>query len=281
MRVLDRVWVEEMARRLQQQPGMASGAPRCRTGRRGYIRPARATRPAAAGADGDGRRSSAAGMRQHRQPAAGARRGARARDGAACGDWREPHATVASGADRVAAAVGSWRRSSASRSPMRAPSHWCACSCPGRPMIGLPAQIQIDVQPDLRVLLFTAGVAVLTGVLFGLVPAWNAFASCADHDAARCAVSSASAGRDVCWSSAGGRAGRAVGGHLSAGRLLAAHVSNLRNLNLGFQRRLGAARRARSVSKRLRASAAVEPAIAISWPGSTRFPAFVRRRSAG
>ncbi len=35
----------------------------------------------------------------------------------------------------------------------------------------------LDVQPDVRVLLFTAVVAVVTGVLFGMVPAWNAFAS--------------------------------------------------------------------------------------------------------
>jgi len=45
----------------------------------------------------------------------------------------------------------------------------------GRQMPG--PRIEIPVQLDLHVLLFTAGVAVLTGLLFGLAPAWNAFAS--------------------------------------------------------------------------------------------------------
>jgi putative ABC transport system permease protein len=35
--------------------------------------------------------------------------------------------------------------------------------------------IEIEVEPDLNLLLFTAGVAVLTGLLFGLAPAWYAF----------------------------------------------------------------------------------------------------------
>jgi putative ABC transport system permease protein len=35
--------------------------------------------------------------------------------------------------------------------------------------------IEIEVQPDLNLLLFTAGIAVLTGLLFGLAPAWYAF----------------------------------------------------------------------------------------------------------
>ena len=37
--------------------------------------------------------------------------------------------------------------------------------------------VEIHVQPDLNLLLFTAGIAVLTGLLFGLAPAWYAFRS--------------------------------------------------------------------------------------------------------
>ena len=43
----------------------------------------------------------------------------------------------------------------------------------GRPF----ERITLEVSPDWRVLLFTASVAVLTGVLFGLAPAWYAFRS--------------------------------------------------------------------------------------------------------
>jgi predicted permease len=106
----------------------------------------------------------------------------------------------------------------------------------GRPMIGLPERLYFDVQPDVRVLLFTAGVAVVTGVLFGMVPAWNAFASAQ--------ISTLRDGGTL-----GERRSRRLVGRLlvvsqvalslmllSTAGLLVNHLSNLRNLNLGFDR---------------------------------------------
>ena len=108
----------------------------------------------------------------------------------------------------------------------------------GRPMIRLPEQLQLylDVQPDVRVLLFTGGVAVVTGVLFGMVPAWSAFASAQ--------ISTLRDGGTL-----GERRSRRLTGRLlvvsqvalsviilSTAGLLVSHLSNLRNLNLGFDR---------------------------------------------
>jgi predicted permease len=105
----------------------------------------------------------------------------------------------------------------------------------GRPIPGL-AHIDIDVRPDLPVLLFTAGASLLSGVLFGLAPAWSAFAT-----------APASALREA------GRAGetrlRRMFGKslvvaqvafsvvlLSAAGLFVRHLSNLDHLDLGFRR---------------------------------------------
>jgi predicted permease len=44
------------------------------------------------------------------------------------------------------------------------------------PIIGVPGRITIDIQPDGRLLLFTLVMTTATGVIFGLAPAWHAFA---------------------------------------------------------------------------------------------------------
>jgi predicted permease len=97
-------------------------------------------------------------------------------------------------------------------------------------------RIELQVSPDMVVLLFTAGVALLTGVLFGLAPAWQTFRS-----------APASSLRDA------GRAGetrlRRLFGKslvvtqvafsvvlLSAASLFVRHLSNLEHLDLGFRR---------------------------------------------
>ncbi len=108
----------------------------------------------------------------------------------------------------------------------------------GRQMVRMPAQLQVylDVQPDARVLLFTAGVAVVTGVLFGIVPAWNAFASAQ--------ISTLRDSGTIGERRSGRLAGRLLVVSqvalsliiLSAAGVLVSHLSNLRNLNLGFDR---------------------------------------------
>lgn len=106
----------------------------------------------------------------------------------------------------------------------------------GRPIPGMPAHIEIQVRPDAGVLLFTGACAVLTGVLFGMAPAWQAFA-----------------GAPASGLRGGGRAGenrfRRLFGKslvvaqvalsvvlLSAAGLFVGHLSNLDQLDLGFRR---------------------------------------------
>ena len=102
--------------------------------------------------------------------------------------------------------------------------------------LGWPRHLELQLTPDLRVLLFVAGMALATGVMFGLAPAWSAFTS-----------APIAALRET--GSAGERKSRRLFGQglvvaqvalsvvlLSAAGLLVGHLSDLRNLNLGFQR---------------------------------------------
>ena len=98
------------------------------------------------------------------------------------------------------------------------------------------SRIDIAVEPDMHMLLFTAGAALLTGVLFGLAPALHAMA-----------VEPASSLRTV-GNAGETRTGRLFGSSLvvaqvalsvvllSAAGLFIRHLSDLRKLNLGFER---------------------------------------------
>jgi predicted permease len=95
-------------------------------------------------------------------------------------------------------------------------------------------RINIEVVPDLRLFLFTAGIAVLTGLLFGLAPAWYAFRSAPASPLRQ----TGRAGETPFWRLFG-KSLVSVQVALSILLLAAAaaflgHVSRLRNLDLGF-----------------------------------------------
>jgi putative ABC transport system permease protein len=105
----------------------------------------------------------------------------------------------------------------------------------GRRMVGLE-RVDLQVQPDVHVLLFTIGVALLTGFLFGLAPAWQALAFVPASS-----LREAGGAREP-------RARRLLGQSLvvtqvalsvvllSAAGLFVRHLSNLRHVDLGFNR---------------------------------------------
>jgi predicted permease len=98
----------------------------------------------------------------------------------------------------------------------------------GRREPGLPLGIQIPVQIDVRVLLCTAGIALITGLLFGLAPAWKAFAVAPASSLQR---SRRSFGKSLVVAQV---ALSVV--LLSAAGTFVSYLWNLRNLNLGFER---------------------------------------------
>ena len=101
--------------------------------------------------------------------------------------------------------------------------------------IGLPQPLDISLQPDAHMLLFTAGAALLSAVLFGLAPAGNAFAlaragSLRDMGRLRETRFRRSFGRSLVVAQV---ALSVV--LLSAAGLFVRHLSNLQHIDLGFR----------------------------------------------
>ena len=190
---------------------------------------------APSGADGRRRTDPADRVHQYRESGAGPRRGATARNGRARIARRRSAASGAAGAYRIAPAFRG-RQSFRCRAGYFGAGALMRILTARRPPSGWPQHLELQLAPDLRVLLFIAGVALVTGVLIGLAPAWSAFAS-APISALRAT------------GAAGERKSRRMFGQglvvsqvalslvlLSAAGLLVAHLTNLRSLNLGFRR---------------------------------------------
>jgi len=94
--------------------------------------------------------------------------------------------------------------------------------------------VEIQVQPDLALLLFTSGTALLTGLLFGLAPAWYAF-----HSAPAAAMRHTGVGDTWFWSLFGrGLVTAQVALSIflvTATVVFVGHLSKLRNFDLGFR----------------------------------------------
>ena len=96
-------------------------------------------------------------------------------------------------------------------------------------------RVDIQVQPDLHLLLFTAAVALLTGLLFGLAPAWYAFRA-----APASGVRQTACGGDTRWWRWFGKGLVSAQVALSillvtAAAAFLSHMTRLRNFNLGFR----------------------------------------------
>jgi predicted permease len=95
--------------------------------------------------------------------------------------------------------------------------------------------VEIQVKPDLNLLLFTAGIALLTGLLFGLAPAWYCFRS-APASAMR---HTGAAGDTWVWRWFGrGLVAAQVALSIflvAAAAVFLGHLSKLRNFDLGFR----------------------------------------------
>ena len=95
--------------------------------------------------------------------------------------------------------------------------------------------IDIQVRPDLNVVLFTAGIALLTGLLFGLAPAWYAF-----RVQPATALRQTATGGDTRFWRLFGKSLVAAQVALSiflvtAAAVFLSHLTRLRNFDLGFR----------------------------------------------
>ena len=106
----------------------------------------------------------------------------------------------------------------------------------GRQMPGLPVHLEIPVQPDGHVLLFTAGVALLTGALIGLASAWNALASAPANSLRETGRASETRFRLIFGKSLVVAQVAFSVVLLSAASLFVRHLSSLQHLDLGFRR---------------------------------------------
>lgn len=106
----------------------------------------------------------------------------------------------------------------------------------GREFTRLPQRIELQVQPDLHVLLFTAAMAVLTAVLFGAAPAWHALTA-----APSASLRAQGAAGETCTRRLFARGLVVAQIALSVVLLTGAgvfigHLSSLRNQDFGFER---------------------------------------------
>ena len=106
----------------------------------------------------------------------------------------------------------------------------------GRPIIGLPQPLDIPLQPDARVLLFTAGTALVAGLLFGLAPAWSALASAPACSMTQIGRSGETRSRQFFGKTLVIAQVALSVVLLSAAGLFLRHLANLQHIDLGFRR---------------------------------------------
>ncbi len=106
----------------------------------------------------------------------------------------------------------------------------------GRPIIGLPQPLDISLAPDTHVLLFTAGVAGLSALLFGLAPAWTAAMLRPVSSLRDAGKSGGTTFQKLCGKSLVVTQVAISMVLLSAAALFVGHLSNLENIDLGFRR---------------------------------------------